>query len=116
MSDHRYALYLTALCKREGWPAPEAEQVLIPGRRFRCDFVWRAARVVLEVNGGAFIQGRHSRGMGQIKDWEKLNLVQLAGYRVFQVSPKQVTDGTVQQLLARVFAEGGPHASEQHRA
>jgi hypothetical protein len=34
---------------------------------------------------------------------EKLNLLQLAGYRVLQVTPQQVTDGTLRDLLSRAF-------------
>lgn len=106
MTDHRYALYLTALCKREGWPSPESEQRLIPGRRFRCDFVWRDARIVLEVQGGIWLKrGGHSGGKAQLDDMEKINLLQLNGFRVLQVTPKQVIDGTLQALLARVFSD-----------
>jgi hypothetical protein len=79
--------------------------MLIPGRRFRCDLVWHCAQLVCEVNGGAFISGRHSRGIGQINDWEKLNLLALAGWKVIQVTPEQVLDGTLQALLAVAFRE-----------
>ncbi len=51
--------------------------------------------VALEINGGAFIQGRHSRGRSQIADWIKLNEAQLAGWLVIQCSPQQVENGQV---------------------
>lgn len=98
-----YAVYLVALCKERGWPEPLTEQCLIPGRRFRCDFSWPSHQLVVEVNGGSFINGRHSRGMGQINDWEKLNLLTLLGFRVLQVTPKQVVDGTLAGILTGVF-------------
>ncbi len=103
-TGNRYAPIVAALCRAHGWPEPVAELALIPGRRFRCDLVWEAARIVCEVQGGSFVAGRHSRGMGQIKDWEKLNLLALDGWKVIQVSPRQVQDGTLTGLLARVFA------------
>lgn len=103
MATNKYHALVCALCKREGWAQPESELRLIPGRKFQCDLVWQSARLVVEVNGGAFIGGRHSRGMGQIKDWEKLNMLTLAGWRILQVSPRGVTDGTLQRLLAEAF-------------
>lgn len=105
MATNKYHALVCALCRREGWEQPESELRLIPGRKFQCDLVWQSARLVVEVNGGAFIGGRHSRGMGQIKDWEKLNLLTLAGWRILQVSPKGVTDGTLQRLLAEAFRQ-----------
>lgn len=106
---HRYLPLVSALCRAEGWPVPEEEvSGLVPGRRFRCDLVWRADKVVVEVQGGAFVAGRHSRGMGQVKDFEKLNLLTLAGYRVLQITPRQVQDGTLTTLLGRVLTRARP--------
>ena len=107
MATNKYHALVCALCRREGWPEPLAEVTPLVGRRFRCDLLWMsvAPALAVEVNGGAFIGGRHSRGIGQVKDWEKLNLLQLAGIRVLQVTPKQVTDGTLQRLLAEAFRE-----------
>lgn len=101
-----YLPIVTALCQADGWPVPVAEVRLIPSRRFRCDFVWSDHRLVLEVQGGVFVAGRHSRGIGQVRDMEKFNLLTLAGYRLLQVTPKQVTDGTLRALLAQVFTGG----------
>jgi very-short-patch-repair endonuclease len=102
-TGNKYHAVVCALCRAHGWPEPEAEQRLIPGRKFACDLVWEAARVVCEVQGGSFVAGRHSRGVGQLRDFEKLNLLTLGGWRVLQVSPRQVTDGTLQRLLAEAF-------------
>ena len=103
-TGNRYQPIVAALCRAEGWPEPEAEQRLIPGRRFACDLVWLVARLVVEVQGGIWLRrGGHTGGRGQIDDMEKLNLLQLEGYVVLQVTPSNVTDGTLRDLLARVF-------------
>jgi hypothetical protein len=99
----KYLPLITALCKREGWPQPVSEHRFHDTRRWRFDLAWVEQRVALEVNGGVFVAGRHSRGAGQMKDFEKLNAAQLAGWKVLQVTPKQLTDGTLQRLLADVF-------------
>ena len=74
-------------------PKPEREQQLVPGRRFRCDLSWPAQRLVVEVDGGAFTGGRHTRGGGFVKDCEKTNLLTLAGWRVLRVTAPQVRSG-----------------------
>lgn len=103
MSYHKV---VAAMCAKEGWAQPETELMLIPGRRFRCDLVWREARLVCEVQGGVWLpKGGHTGGKAQIDDMEKLNLLQLLGWRVLQIVPKQVSDGTLQRLLAEAFRD-----------
>lgn len=99
-----YAVYIGILCQERGWPEPETERALIPGRRFRCDFVWEAQKLVLEVQGGVWLpKGGHTGGQAQIDDMEKMNLLTLLGYRILLCTPKQVVDGSLQKLLAQVF-------------
>ncbi len=103
-TGNRYQPLVAALCRSYGWPEPVAEQRLVPGRRFSCDLVWPLERLVVEVQGGIWgARGGHSGGKGQLDDMEKLNEVQLAGFRVLQIAPRQVTDGVLTKLLARVF-------------
>ncbi len=52
-----------------------------------------AVRVAVEVEGGAFIQGRHSRGAGFLKDMEKYNTLACLGYRLIRVTPRQMANG-----------------------
>jgi very-short-patch-repair endonuclease len=103
-TGNRYQPIVAALCRLEGWPEPLAEQRLIEGRRYSCDLVWPEQRLVVEVQGGVWLRrGGHSGGKAQIDDMEKLNLLQLAGYRVLQVTPQQVTSGVLSALLSRAF-------------
>jgi hypothetical protein len=51
-----------------GLPEPEREQRLIPGRRWRVDFFWRSAGLVLEVEGAVWHGGRHTTGAGFTAD------------------------------------------------
>lgn len=106
MATNKYHALVCRLCAKEGWEQPETELMLIPGRRFRCDLVWQSARLVVEVQGGVWLpKGGHTGGKGQIDDMEKLNLLTLLGWRCLQITPKQVSDGTLQGLLARAFRD-----------
>lgn len=49
--------------------------------------------MALEVEGGVFIQGRHSRGVGMVKDMEKYNAAAALGWRIVRVTPKQMRSG-----------------------
>ncbi len=104
----RLELALLLQCKAAGLPDPAREVALLEGRRFRADFVWREARLVVEVQGGTYVRGRHSRPRGQRADCEKLNLLQLDGWRVLQVTRDQIANG---QALGWICAALGRVAS-----
>ena len=94
----------------------EREYAFVPGRKFRADFLvwdvpgpgWATHRVLVEVDGGAWISGRHTRGSGFEKDAEKASLAAINGYRVIKCVPSQVEDGTclawIEQALGRKAA------------
>ena len=71
----------------------EQEQVLIPGRRFRFDFLLSDTDLIVEVEGGTWAGGRHTTGAGFAKDCEKYNLALQYGYRVLRYTTNMVTDG-----------------------
>jgi len=94
--------------KTLGLPVPEREGRLIPGRRFRCDLYWPANRLVVEVDGGTFVQGRHSRGAGQAADAEKGNLLVLLGWRVLHVTTPHVRTGQAARWIEQALTGGTP--------
>ncbi len=69
------------------------------GRRWRADFAVRgrlwttAPSVLVEIDGGGYIAGRHSRGLGMEHDCEKASAAAILGYRVIRLTPSQVEDG-----------------------
>jgi very-short-patch-repair endonuclease len=53
-------------------------------RKFRADYLLDE-KIIIEINGGQFINGRHNRGgKGYENDLTKLNLAQSNGFKVFQ--------------------------------
>jgi len=65
----------------------------VPDRRFRFDFAWPKDKLLVEVQGGGWVRGRHNRPAGQDNDYEKHNLATLLGYRVILVTGKQIREG-----------------------
>ena len=93
-------------CVACGLPEPEAEVVgLVPGRKFRVDWLFRTARVVVEIDGGIWKKGAsgHSSGAGILRDMEKANLLQLEGFIVLRFSPEQINNGYALPILRRVL-------------
>jgi hypothetical protein len=81
---------------------PFEREVVLPElkpRRWRWDFV--IGRLLIEVHGGTWIQGKHSRGPGQHNDAEKQNSATVAGYSVLTVMPVHIKGG---QALAWIEA------------
>lgn len=73
-------------------PAPVREYRFHPTRRWRFDFAWPAQRVAVEIEGGAWSQGRHTRGAGFGADCAKYNMATLAGWRILRFTGDMLRD------------------------
>jgi hypothetical protein len=60
-----------------------------PERKFRFDFCDPLHRVACEIEGGVWVQGRHTRGAGYAKDAEKYNLATFLGWKVFHYTSRK---------------------------
>jgi len=101
-SDHErlFAFQLKAL----RLPASEREYVFAPPRKWRFDFAWPALRAAVEVEGGTWVTGRHSRGKGFEQDCEKYNAATVAGWAVLRVTGDMVKDGTALKATEALLA------------
>ena len=78
-----------------------------PPRRWRIDVAVHeyliqdryAPCLAIEIDGGAYIAGRHTRGAGVEADNEKIAALAKAGYRFIRVTPKQVRNGTAYRWI-----------------
>ena len=70
---------------------------------WRFDYAWPTRKLALEVDGGLFTQGRHTRGLGRLGDMEKLSSGAIGGWRVLYVSPAQLRNGLALMLVAKFF-------------
>lgn len=98
---------LVQQCYWEGVPAPETEVQFHPTRKWRADLLWRTPRkLIVEVEGGVFIQGRHSRGAGMEQDILKYAEALLLGFPVLRVTPRHVKSGQAVAWVKGYFLEG----------
>jgi very-short-patch-repair endonuclease len=87
-----------------GIPEPVAEFRFHPERKWRFDYAWPDHRVALEVEGGAWSGGRHTRGAGFIADLEKYNEANADGWNIIRVTPQQLMTANTISLIKRTIA------------
>lgn len=73
-------------------PQPDREYRFHPERRWRFDFAFPAHRVAVECEGGTWVQGRHTRGLGFRNDCEKYNAATARGWRVYRCTAGMLQD------------------------
>lgn len=88
MKHHQDPRIVVAYFKANGLPEPEAEVMLIPGRRFRWDWILRNEKIGIEIQGGLWSGGAHGRGWGIKRDMEKSNLAASLGWLTLSFEPK----------------------------
>ena len=80
------------LWTQTGLSAPVAEYQFAPPRRWRFDYAWPDCRVAVEIHGGEWTNGRHTRGGGFTLDRWKMNTAQLRGWIVLEFTNTMLKD------------------------
>lgn len=72
-----------------------------PVRRWRADYCINPVtdKIIVEVEGGAWMLGRHTRGAGFVADMEKYNEATRLGYRVIRVTPDDLLSAKTLNLI-----------------
>jgi hypothetical protein len=71
-------------------------------RRWRADFVHRETMLLIEIEGGAWSGGRHTRGKGFVEDAEKYLRAWQVGWNVLRLSSGQVNVADVGRIVAKL--------------
>lgn len=82
----------------------ESEVMFCKGRKFRFDFAITSKKIAIEIEGGIFSGGRHTRGAGFTKDMEKYNIAAENGWVVLRYSPQQINKTTTFEQIKQVYA------------
>ena len=73
-----------------------------PTRKWRFDFAIPEYKIAIEVEGGAYTNGRHTRGKGFVNDMEKYNEVVCLGWALIRVTPDQLLTFNTIEMIKRV--------------
>lgn len=71
---------------------PLREYRFHPTRKWLMDFAWPRQRVAVEIEGGTYSNGRHTRGSGFAEDCMKYNAAALLGWTVLRFPGTALND------------------------
>lgn len=91
-------------------PGYEKEVIFHPVRKWRFDYAWTDLKIALEIHGGVFTNGRHTRGTGFTEDKIKMNTAQLLGWMVIEATSAQVKDGQMLSWIKEALTYREKHA------
>ena len=96
---------LVVFCQAHRLPVPVREYRFHPVRKWRFDYAWTEQKVALEQEGGVFRGGRHTSGVGFVKDMEKYNTATMLGWRIIRGTPQQVRSLAITVYLEPLLRE-----------
>lgn len=88
----------------------EREVRFDPKRRWRFDFALCDHPIAIEVEGGSWSNGRHTRGAGFAADLAKYNRAAIKGWVVLRYTPAQVKSGAALEEILSAVQEMQAHA------
>jgi very-short-patch-repair endonuclease len=83
---------LALLLKDANLPMPVKEYRFNSVRKWRFDFAYIDKKIAIEIEGGVWIKGRHTRPLGYINDCKKYNKAQLLGWKILRYTPQNIAD------------------------
>ena len=86
-----------------GLPAPVKQFRFCPTRRWRADFAYPQAMLLIEAQGGIWSGGRHTRGSGVAAEAEKFSTAAALGYRVLPLTREMIEDGRAVTLIKQAL-------------
>ena len=88
-------------------PEPVREHRFHAIRKWRFDFAYPAHKLAIEVEGGVWSGGRHTRGSGFVKDMEKYNTALMDGWRVYRCTPDMIAKGIAIKDIENILGLAG---------
>jgi very-short-patch-repair endonuclease len=85
--ESKFSLYWRGL---QG-PPLTPEHKFHPKRKWRFDFASVETKTAIEIEGGVWTGGRHTRGSGYVSDCEKYNEATKEGWAVFRLTSGSIT-------------------------
>jgi very-short-patch-repair endonuclease len=85
-----------------GLPLPKPEYRFLPDRRYRIDYAYPDRLLAIEIEGGVWTHGRHTRGSGFVGDIEKYNLLTEYGWHLLRYQPNRVDFNQIVRVYTRL--------------
>src|SRR6187455_3881784 len=101
--DSELEMMLYTRLQHAGLPTGVGQHPVVTGRQFRFDRAWPDHMVAVEVQGGVWTNGAHSRGSGVQRDCLKLSMAAAVGWRVLPVTREMIESGEAVRLIAQAL-------------
>ena len=82
---------------------PAREYRFHPTRKWRFDCAWPLRMIAVEIEGGIYTGGAHTRAKGFSEDCEKYNEATALGWRVYRFTGEMVKKGVAMEFMKRVL-------------
>ena len=93
----------TAICKSDIGVECVREYRFHPTRKWRFDYALPEHKIAVEVDGGVWINGRHNRASGYVKDLEKFNAAAATGWVVLKFTPDELYKTATFDLIRKTI-------------
>lgn len=75
-------------------------------RDWRIDFAWPDKKLAVEVEGGGWTGGRHTRGKGFEQDMQKYHHVMRLGWTLYRCDGRLIKSGDAVLLIKQLLEQG----------
>ena len=99
-----FGALLDEQCRTNGLPVGVAELMFHDERDWRFDRAWPDLGLAVEIEGGIYSGGRHTRGYGYEQDLVKYAEATVMGWRILRVSTGHVSRGRAVAWLRQAMA------------
>lgn len=70
---------------------------------WRFDFAWPDLMLAVEVEGGAWVGGRHTRGKGFLEDLRKYQAAQVMGWTIYRTAGELIKSGEAVRIIEQLI-------------
>ena len=97
--------YFETMCRAYGLPKPVPEYQFHASRKWRTDYYFEAngVKIAVEIEGGVWTQGRHTRGKGFVADMEKYNQYAILGILLLRFTPDDLKKSATYEIIKEVL-------------
>lgn len=90
-------------------PSPQKEYKPGTVRKYKLDYAWPDIKVGIELNGGIFMKkGGHNSISGLLRDYERMNYLQILGWLIIQFDPSMMrNDLYVKEVITKALRSRG---------
>jgi very-short-patch-repair endonuclease len=85
-----------------GFPAPTPEYKFHETRRWRFDYAFLDVKLAVELEGGIWTKGRHTRGKGFSNDMQKYNSASELGWTLLRYEPTKIDFDQIEKTYNRL--------------